>query len=57
MSGSPDEVGEMLAGYRDLGIDHLIVHVWPRTPEAISELGSAAGVARATLGVGAAQVQ
>lgn len=57
MSGSPDEVGAMLAGYRDLRIDHLIVHVWPRTPEAISDLGRAADVARATLEVGAAQVQ
>lgn len=55
MSGSADEVGAMLAGYRDHGIDHLIVHLWPRTAEAVAELGRAAEAARATLeGVGSA---
>jgi hypothetical protein len=41
MSGSPDEVGRMLAGYRDHGIEHLIVHLWPRRPEAVEDLGRA----------------
>jgi len=57
MTGSPDDVGTMLASYRDLGIDHLIVHVWPRTPEAVAELGRAAAVARATLAQGTGFVQ
>lgn len=60
MSGSPDEVGGMLAGYRDHGIDHLIVHLWPRTPEAVADLGraaEAAWAARADLGVRASAVQ
>lgn len=46
MSGSPDEVGGMLAGFRDHGMDHLIVHLWPRRPEAVEQLGLAAEVAR-----------
>ena len=49
MSGSPDEVGTMLAGYREHGMDHLIVHLWPRRPEAIEQLGLAAEVARQLL--------
>jgi hypothetical protein len=50
MSGSPDEVGRMLAGYREHGIDHLIVHLWPRRPDAVTQLGLAAAVARRLLG-------
>jgi alkanesulfonate monooxygenase SsuD/methylene tetrahydromethanopterin reductase-like flavin-dependent oxidoreductase (luciferase family) len=49
MQGTPAEVGAMLAGYRDHGIDHLIVHLWPRTPEAVAELGVAAAAARVKL--------
>jgi alkanesulfonate monooxygenase SsuD/methylene tetrahydromethanopterin reductase-like flavin-dependent oxidoreductase (luciferase family) len=45
MRGTAAEVGAMLAGYRDHGMDHLIVHLWPRTPEAVAELGRAAEVA------------
>jgi hypothetical protein len=40
----------MLAGYREHGIDHLIVHLWPRRPEAVEQLGRAAAVARDFLG-------
>jgi len=47
MRGTAEEVGHMLAVYRDHGIDHLIVHLWPRRPEAVAELGRAAEVARA----------
>jgi probable F420-dependent oxidoreductase len=47
MAGTPDEVGRLMAGYRDRGVDHLIVHLWPRLPEAVGELGRAAEVARA----------
>lgn len=49
MQGHPDEVSPMLAAYREHGIDHLIVHVWPRTPEAVAELGQAAAGAHAIL--------
>ena len=49
MQGRPDEVSPMLAAYREHGIDHLIVHVWPRTPEAVAELGQAAAGAREIL--------
>lgn len=44
--GSLDEVADALAGYRELGISHLIAHVFPRTPEAVRRLGEAAAVAR-----------
>jgi probable F420-dependent oxidoreductase len=47
--GGVDEIGEALAGYRELGIDHVIVHLRPRTPEAVAELGAAATIARAKL--------
>ena len=49
MIGTAEEVGAMLAGYRDHEIEHLIVHLWPRTPEAVRELGRAADVARSAL--------
>lgn len=49
MRGTAEEVGAMLAGYREHGIEHLMVHLWPRTPEAVAELGRAARVARANL--------
>jgi probable F420-dependent oxidoreductase len=47
MRGTPEEVGTMLAGYRDHGIAEVIVHLWPRTPEGVAALGRAAEVARA----------
>jgi alkanesulfonate monooxygenase SsuD/methylene tetrahydromethanopterin reductase-like flavin-dependent oxidoreductase (luciferase family) len=46
IGGTVVEVGEALAGYADLGIPHLIVHVWPRTVDAVRLLGKAAEVAR-----------
>ena len=46
IGGTIDEIGEALAGYSRLGISHLIVHVWPRTVEAVRQLGAAAAVAR-----------
>jgi probable F420-dependent oxidoreductase len=48
MQGRPDEVGAMLAAYPDHGIDHLIVHLWPRRPEAVEELGRSAAIARSS---------
>jgi probable F420-dependent oxidoreductase len=49
--GSLDEVAAALAGYADLGISHLIAHVFPRTPEAVSRLAEAAALARERLSV------
>ena len=44
--GSIAQVGAALAGYADLGVSHLIAHVWPRTPAAVLQLAEAAAVAR-----------
>jgi probable F420-dependent oxidoreductase len=46
MRGTADELAPMLAGYAQHGIDQLIVHVWPRRPEAVAELARAAELAR-----------
>lgn len=53
ISGDADEVGRALADYRELGVEHLIVHVWPPTAAAVTELGRAAEVARADARIGA----
>jgi probable F420-dependent oxidoreductase len=50
MRGTVDEVGAMLAGYRMHSVEHLIVHLWPRRPEAVQALGRAADIARGILG-------
>ena len=52
--GSLDEVATALAGYADLGVGHLITHVFPRTPDAVRSLGEAAALARERLGAIAA---
>jgi hypothetical protein len=44
--GSVDEVGAALAGYADLGVSHLIVHLWPRSPDGVRRLAEAAAIAR-----------
>ena len=49
MRGTVEEVGAMLAGYRQHNIEHLMVHLWPRRPDAVQLLGEAAGVARSLL--------
>jgi probable F420-dependent oxidoreductase len=49
--GSADEVAGALAGYADLGVSHLIAHVFPRTADAVSRLGEAAALARERLSV------
>ena len=46
MSGSVEEIADALAGYRALGISHLMVHLWPRTPEAVTRLAAAAALVR-----------
>jgi probable F420-dependent oxidoreductase len=52
--GSIDEVAAALAGYRELGVGHLIVHVFPRTIDAVRQLGEAAALARERLSPAAA---
>jgi alkanesulfonate monooxygenase SsuD/methylene tetrahydromethanopterin reductase-like flavin-dependent oxidoreductase (luciferase family) len=47
ISGDAEGVGRAMAEYRGLGIEHLIVHLWPPNAEAVEELGRAAVVARA----------
>ena len=47
ISGDAEEVGRALAEYRALGIEHLIVHLWPPNAAAVRELARAAEVARA----------
>ena len=47
ISGNADELGEALAAYADIGVEHVIVHLWPPTVAAVTELGRAAEVARA----------
>ena len=44
--GSIDEVADALAGYAEMGVNHLIAHVFPRTPAAVHRLGEAAALAR-----------
>ena len=44
--GTVAAVGEALAGYADLGVSHLITHVWPRTPASVLRLAEAAAIAR-----------
>jgi alkanesulfonate monooxygenase SsuD/methylene tetrahydromethanopterin reductase-like flavin-dependent oxidoreductase (luciferase family) len=44
MSGSPDEIAEALLGYEAMGISHVIVHLWPRTVEAVHQLGAVASL-------------
>jgi probable F420-dependent oxidoreductase len=51
MRGSVDEIADALAGYDAMGISHLIVHLWPRTTEAVTRLADAARLTRDRLGV------
>ena len=44
--GTTDEIASALAGYADLGVSHLIAHVFPRSVDAVRRLGEAAGLAR-----------
>jgi len=47
--GTPDEIASALAGYAELGISHLIAHVFPRTTDAVRQLAEAAALARERL--------
>jgi probable F420-dependent oxidoreductase len=48
--GTPDEIADALAGYAELGIEHLITHVFPRSTDAVRRLAEAAALARTRLG-------
>jgi probable F420-dependent oxidoreductase len=52
--GTPDEIADALAGYTELGMSHLIVHVFPRTADAVRRLAEAAALARDRVGAVAA---
>lgn len=49
--GSTAEIADALARYDDLGISHLIAHLFPRTPDAVARFGEAAAMARDRLAV------
>jgi probable F420-dependent oxidoreductase len=49
--GSAEQIGEALAGYADLGVQHLIAHVFPRSTDAVRQYAAAAAVARDRLAV------
>jgi alkanesulfonate monooxygenase SsuD/methylene tetrahydromethanopterin reductase-like flavin-dependent oxidoreductase (luciferase family) len=46
ISGDIDHVAAALAGYAMHGVEHLMVHLWPRTGPAVTELARAAELAR-----------
>ncbi len=52
--GTPDEMADALAGYAELGISHLIAHVYPRNAGSVRRLASVAALARDRLGAPAA---
>jgi probable F420-dependent oxidoreductase len=52
--GSREEMADALAGYTELGIEHLIAHVYPRSADSVRRLADAAALARDRLGVPAA---
>jgi hypothetical protein len=52
--GTPDQVADALAGYAELGIEHLITHVFPRNIDSVRRLAEAAALARERLGAPAA---
>jgi probable F420-dependent oxidoreductase len=44
--GATSEIADALAGYADLGISHLIAHLFPRTVDSVRRLAEAAALAR-----------
>jgi len=46
LRGSVEEIGHAMARYEELGVTHLIAHIWPRNPDAVARLGEAAALAR-----------
>ena len=52
--GTADVMADALAGYADMGIAHLIAHVYPRSADSVRRLAEAADLARHRLGAVAA---
>jgi probable F420-dependent oxidoreductase len=52
--GTPEEIATALAGYAELGISHVITHVFPRSADSVRRLAEAAELARERLGTPAA---
>jgi alkanesulfonate monooxygenase SsuD/methylene tetrahydromethanopterin reductase-like flavin-dependent oxidoreductase (luciferase family) len=48
--GSTTEMAEALAGYAELGVSHVIAHIFPRSPGAVARYAEAAAAARELLG-------
>lgn len=46
IAGDVDHVARALAGYAEMGMDEVIVHLWPRTAAAVTQLGRAAELSR-----------
>ncbi len=44
--GNSEEIAAAIAGYEALDITHVIVHLWPRTVEAVRGLGDIASIVR-----------
>ena len=44
--GTAREIGDALAGYADLGVGHLIAHIFPRSDDAVEQFAEAAAFAR-----------
>jgi len=44
--GTTEEVADALARYDEVGVSHLIAHIFPRTPDAVRRLAEAATLAR-----------
>jgi probable F420-dependent oxidoreductase len=47
--GSTAEMARALAGYAELGVSHVIAHIYPRTPAAVARYAEAAAGARELL--------
>ena len=52
--GARSEIADALAGYAELGIAHLITHVYPRSVDSVHRLAEVADLARDRLGAVAA---
>jgi probable F420-dependent oxidoreductase len=52
--GTADEMADALAGYHEMGIAHLIAHVYPRSADSVRRLAEAASLARERMGAPAA---
>jgi probable F420-dependent oxidoreductase len=48
--GTTDEIADALAGYGELGIRHLIAHLFPRTVDSVKRFAEAAALARERVG-------